>query len=377
MLPKPCCRRHERQEICILDSLRINKGVRISFGRTENAKMIHINSNKLAGQRKEHWEGNVANTKGLYMTDKIALRNNNVPRYLFRAFSSKSGGGLGKMINNAHEVRPHGFMHGRQGHEFYDMTESQIYFMAHRHFRGDITVVTEFSSWAASLHLVLSYAFSMPSEHNPHVAIMDCKALDRGVLVWHATHLIGLGEEEYLAHGVVRGKGYKAVSLKDLFDHGLRVVFPEILTDLEYDNYFGILLKVKMFRCEPIDISESEALAIKRMGGLFGDLSLPVMTALSCLRPRPWNMVEDSGISDAQIADRVIKLFDIDKVNVHPASEPWLKPNAVFTKDEEILESYPEIEQWMWLLRAISQPHRNQVVERKTYNLRDLPGRRK
>jgi hypothetical protein len=67
-------------------------------------------------------------------TSLTALRTNNVPRFLFRAWNSLSGDGYPAMINSTTEIVPHGFMHCGQGHTSYDMSEHDIYHMAEMHF---------------------------------------------------------------------------------------------------------------------------------------------------------------------------------------------------------------------------------------------------
>jgi hypothetical protein len=57
--------------------------------------------------------------------------------------------------------------------------------------------------------------------------------MDGEVLVWHVPRLMyARGVDEYMAHGPIAGRGYKAVSLKTLKAKGLLEVFPEITSKL-------------------------------------------------------------------------------------------------------------------------------------------------
>ncbi|KAI1517762.1 hypothetical protein Ptr86124_003063 [Pyrenophora tritici-repentis] len=174
--------------------------------------MLNVSSPHAAGERKEHWE---------------TLRTKNVPRFLFRAFNSESGGGSHFAINNPTEIVPRGFMNGQNGHRFYEMSEREIFTMADDHFFGRENI-TEFSSWAASLHVVLYYAQSMPAEHNVHIAVLDRHQLGGEVLIWHALVLVDVFENEYLAHGCVGGSGYTAVPFEQIIECGLGVIFQEL-----------------------------------------------------------------------------------------------------------------------------------------------------
>ena len=229
--------------------------------------------------------------------------------------------------NNTSEIVLAGFMGGRKGHEFYEMTEKEISSMARTHYHGSKIVPTEFSSWASSLHLVLYYAKSMPPEKNVHIAVLDSKILEPEVLVWHVPQLLGFGLHEYLAHGIVKSNGYTAVSFKDLVGHGLYDVFPELESLRLHWGKSGCRLRGEMFLDMPTDIAETAA--IRRIGHLFGHLSLPVVIALACIRPR--HSVDREELRRKKTASRFITLLGIEKVDTQLASEPWLRPGAVRT----------------------------------------------
>jgi hypothetical protein len=146
---------------------------------------------------------------------------------LFRAWSSRSGGGSSRTINSITEIVPRRFTPGaKKSVDFYGIKEDLLHQLALQHFEHSGEVITGFSSWAASLHLVLCYAKSMDPRTNPNVAVIDTHELDTEVLVWQCSHLLGKGyHEEYLAWGCIRGRGYKAVSLKELEALGIFDIF--------------------------------------------------------------------------------------------------------------------------------------------------------
>jgi hypothetical protein len=88
----------------------------------------------------------------------------------------------------------------------------------------------------------------MNPEDEPHVAVMDTHDLEDEVYVWHVTHLIGGGNHEYLAHGCIRGNGYRAASLHDLEQSGLLTLFFEAKDPSLKAGSFGCSLRSSMFR---------------------------------------------------------------------------------------------------------------------------------
>ncbi|KAI4931929.1 uncharacterized protein J4E92_003827 [Alternaria infectoria] len=196
----------------------LEAGISVHF---ENAIMLDAsNMEPITGDRKAYFED---------------FRKNHIPQFLFRTWSSNSSGGSEHATNSVKEIIPHGFMKKASGSGFYDKPESELFKMVRDHYDTESVFTSEFSSWTASLHLALCYAGSIEEEYGPHVAIMDTHQLDGDVLVWHVPHLFKPdGLHEYLAHGPIRGIGYKAVSYKTLMSAGLAQIFPELLeTDLD------------------------------------------------------------------------------------------------------------------------------------------------
>ena len=301
---------------------------------------------------------------------------NRVPRYLFRAFDESSGGGREFSVINATEIIPRGYMNGRPVTGFYEKQEKELHAMVQAHFSADEDVLTEFSSWAASLHTVLCYAYTCSLEYGDvHVAVIDREKLDGEVRIWWVPHLLDPGEyhgeHEYLAHGCIRGKGYTAVPFKDLMVSELgTAIFPE-LTNWETGETlnFGDGLRDKMFTDELVGYYDYQTERIRRIGKLFGDLALPVMLALLTLRPRylaqasvPVNVAP---MAQEDFLDWLITALDVQTLDFNPGEKFWCQPGVVYTRNEGDWKAYPDIEQWIRLLRMIDEWQSRQSAEQE------------
>jgi hypothetical protein len=319
----------------------------------------------ITGQRKEHFEGRKRqdSPRKICYTDGniVELRNNHVPRYLFRAWSKQSGGGAGYMINTTTAIVPHGYLfqlsreRSREHLSFYEIPESQLCRMAEQHWGWYTRIQTGFSSWAASLHLVLCYAKHMNPQDDPHVAVMDTHELEDEVYVWHVPHLIDRSNDEYLAHGCIRGNGYRAVSLRDLDQNGLRTLFPEATDPSRKTDSFGFSLRSSMFCEGNWSIDDGEWVLIQSIASLFGNLYLPMATALLSLRPRAWRDWPTTGQEEVSIEDRVadvdtiIRLLRIGSIPQDLHQESWLQTGMVDTS------RFPDVQQWIHLLAMIAE----------------------
>ncbi|KAF2732678.1 hypothetical protein EJ04DRAFT_578210 [Polyplosphaeria fusca] len=276
------------------------------------------------------------------------LRNHNVPRYLFRAWSNSSGGGCSISINSKNEIIPPAFMRN-QTHSLYSLSEYDISQMASAHYSGGFTPLSGFSSWAASLHLVLCYAEYMQhgNHRGVHVAVIDTHHLDGDVLVWHVPHLLNNGGfHEYLAHGKIAGRGYKAVPFKAIRKARLTALFPEISRARQ--DSFGYSVRAEMFAQIGKAVEEKEIEAMGAIAALFGHLSAPVAVALATLRPRPWS--EELGEpSNADLEALFAALGDSSRLS-ECEKEAWLK-----SKDMVRTVSFPDVEQWIFLMRVMAR----------------------
>lgn len=270
-------------------------------------------------------------------------------------FTSQSGGGSEVTINNATEVVPRGFMNDRKVPDLYREAESTILDLVQAHYRCTHDVLTEFSSWAASLHAVLFLARHTPPEGNPHVAMLDRDRLDGEVLIFWVPDLLGerKGDIEYLAHGCIRGRGYTAVPFKRLADHRLYTLFPQLRLSTQDESKpidFGHILRDEMFSATPVDVSDMDIKTAKRLGFLFRGLSVPATVALLCLQPRDSSQYKDTAI-------RVIQSLGLGEAGCRTlATGYWCQTGAVHTRDTNgsTARRYRDVRQWIKLLRTIS-----------------------
>lgn len=194
------------------------------------------------------------------------------------------------------------------------MREGKIMDDAMDHFHYSKTVESPFSSWAASLHLVLCYAQSMPAHTDPHVAVMDTQALEGEVLVWHCPDLIGKGDHEFLVYGPIRGPGYRAVSLSTLKRRDILNLFPQLgqINPIEIGFYFGFNCRSHMFDSDESQYPTRYQLCIAEvLAQAFGPLFLPVFLALLHLEPRPWFTARNSGVCiDVEVIQQLANVLD-------------------------------------------------------------------
>jgi hypothetical protein len=306
------------------------------------------------------------------------LRKNNVPRYLFRMWSSASGGHVS--INTPTEIVPPAFNRKGSAPRFYSMPEDEARTMATNHYHGKRAPLTGFSSWAASLHLVLCYAdYERSGDRDAHIAIMDTQDLEGEVLVWHVPHLLnGVGEHEYLAYGCIRGRGYKAVPYNALLGKNLKELFPEVKTISSMDH-FGHKLRAQMFAKDAMPISDTEFEITRRIASLFGPLFLPIATAILTLRPRYSQdkhkiatrmrfFTSDTGslinkAPNSWVSKFLIEEFDQGPNSVHSIMDGLRRPNMppdltsqAWLKRPDYINTYgfPDVQQWIILLYEIS-----------------------
>ncbi|KAF2134926.1 hypothetical protein P153DRAFT_380733 [Dothidotthia symphoricarpi CBS 119687] len=301
--------------------------------------------------------------------EPIERRRDHVPRFLFRAWHARSGGGPDFATNSTSEIVPHAFMPGKQRDipTFYEAPETMLYWNAINHYHGNACSDSEFSSWASSLHLVLCYATYKLNKKDPHIAIMDTHNLDGNILVWHVPDLIGQRNHEYLAWGQISGRGYKAVSLYNLHQKGLKNVFPEL--ELCTDTW-GTALRHEMFSKPLTKISREELDVVRNIASPFGDLSLPVAVALVCIRPKSLLTSKMGGqnrsISNLMVGLRITKL-PVEFQKLH--QERWLEPGMVDTK------GFSDVEQWICLFdRILKSKYLGQMEAKNEPNDEDVWG---
>ncbi|KAF2489258.1 hypothetical protein BU16DRAFT_544660 [Lophium mytilinum] len=260
------------------------------------------------------------------------LRTNHIPRYLFRIWSPTSGGGEAG-LNNIDQVCPHAFNRGLGHHDIYELTFKDLVAMARYHYRGtkrsDWTgchvPLTEFSSWAASLEAALEY---VELTAGTYLAMIDTKVLGDGVKIWHIPHLLPeleeAGDHEYLAHGVIRGVGYKAVALHRLYEAGLG--------------------SLKECSGSP----EAILVACKRVAGLFGGgFAMPMALALLTHIPRWWYGYAEPCREDLDVILEGLKPLEVP--------EDWAETASIVVRNSINPGAYDDVERLTTLMRVLTE----------------------
>ncbi|KAK6008148.1 hypothetical protein QM012_000051 [Aureobasidium pullulans] len=229
------------------------------------------------------------------LRSKLQETNKKIPRYLFRMWHAGSGGN--KKLNTTERITPlafnektcHKSVYDMSAHEFVDNTRSHLY--------GD-RVATEFSSWSASPRFVLHYATH--ERKDAYIAIIDTLGLRRDNKndMFYVPTLapifdnLGLArvpnysayDWEFLVHGVVEGRHYKAVSFKSLCDAGLVDYLPTLET---YVDAWGTDRLALPTPIAPFSKAELEDLdGIAKLFGPPSSMRSAIFIALFCCKKR-------------------------------------------------------------------------------------------
>ncbi|CAD0029678.1 unnamed protein product [Aureobasidium pullulans] len=189
-------------------------------------------------------QGTLGSDPELWGAIRNASNFKNIPRYLFRVWSPRSGGD--SSLNTTFSVTPHAFAPN------YNTGHNSIFEMETKWFIKNLIghfcarpIPSEFSSWTASPVFALRVAYNAAEqrkERNVHIAIVDTERLKNTVLsvplTWpifraHAPEHVEFVRSihfEYLIHGVVQGEAYKAISLTALDSCGLSDYFSALKT---------------------------------------------------------------------------------------------------------------------------------------------------
>ncbi|KAH6865325.1 hypothetical protein BKA58DRAFT_405071 [Alternaria rosae] len=170
---------------------------------------------------------------------------------------------------------------------------------------------------------------------------------------------------EYLAHGCIRGRGYTAVPFEQLDFNQLYSLCPQIPRSKEKLKKkvidFGHKLRKKMFSSTPVVVSDGDIETAKRLGLLFGELSVPATVALLRLQPR-----KSTGYQD--VAMRVIQSLGLGEAECSSlATGYWCQTGAVHTRDTNgsTARRYRDVREWIKLLRTISNHDFSRTGEKR------------
>jgi hypothetical protein len=211
-----------------------------------------------------------------------------------------SGSGGSSKLNTTEKVTPLAFLKGVGHKSVYDMSVKQFVDNTTGHLHTKSNMVTEFSSWSASPRFVFHYATTY--RESAYIAVIDTQGLqtdDKNEnIMFHVPALqpiFGLPAArrnsqyetynwEYLVHGVVQGKHYKAVSFKSLCSNGLTNHLPA-LKGLVYP--WGSSMFKLPGTIVPVTIKELQELA--RIAMLFKsepEMCAALTIALFCCKKR-------------------------------------------------------------------------------------------
>ncbi|KAK3718542.1 hypothetical protein LTR37_005046 [Vermiconidia calcicola] len=218
-------------------------------------------------------------TSGQHEQLRAAARK--CPRFLFRVWSSASGGN--KRLNTVDAIIPRAFLNGKGPTDISELFPGKLANLVSAHWSGE-HVATVFSSWSQSLHYVLIWANSIASGSgrysNVHISIIDTKRLpDSNPVFWTpALARISPGLPycpwEFLAFGTISGPAHKAVKYDELMELGISKLID--LTPLH-------LREPGLATSETVSIQEAITL-VKRISEQFGqDFAVPAAVyLLSC-----------------------------------------------------------------------------------------------
>ena len=183
-----------------------------------------------------------------------SVGRDDVPRYLFRAYSNKSFG-----YNDSTEMIPTAFNEGVGHKSIFHVPEQERQKMLSDHLAWSRDTCSDFLSWSSSLLFVLIHGVRRKyyqKEEGVNICIMDThEAKDNDVYparmlvkLWGVDKPDDWYQSEYLVHGPLgskRGAVYTTVPLDFFEGHGLYQLFPELYEGRES---FELLKRVNRLR---------------------------------------------------------------------------------------------------------------------------------
>ena len=214
------------------------------------------------------------------LTHTVASKR--TPRFLFRAWSSVSGGN--PALNTPQAITPKAFHKGVGKASIHNYDRGELASLAEGHFNGAL-VDTPFSSWSGSLAFVLSLALG---QGDAWISVIDTKKLLEHNVILHTTAMGFMGASfgdhyEFLAFGVITGPALVAVRSEQLLEAGATGIYKGAPFPYFQSLAFGGPTDVDN---EPRGIRESLTVA-QELGRHFGeDFALPIAVYLISMRHR-------------------------------------------------------------------------------------------
>ncbi|KAF3904777.1 hypothetical protein ABW20_dc0102801 [Dactylellina cionopaga] len=285
-----------------------------------------------------------------------------VLEYLFRACSPTSGGGL-KGLNTMDGIFPHAFVDAsgkripdggnKSIHEIpYQVTRRMAvgHLSGQRPARND-PIYSQFSSWAASLALVLQYGHSRAAVGGI-ICVLDRYNLPKNTTVYHCPAMMKAGlcdspyDHEYLVHGPVEGPGFKAVTVQRLVDLGLYNEIPCVLPHSARYWWGPIPDKDWVALFPTKDITEKHVKKLRVIADEFGkDFALAVMVVLVALDRRKLD-------KNGKFSAKEVKIF-ADAVEDLYIPEEYGTENSIVQPEGIYVTGYPMVSQLAELFKAL------------------------
>jgi len=244
------------------------------------------------------------------MYTAIKAAGKDVPRYLFRTWSPRSGGN--SALNTATQITPLAFLNKKGPESIFNIKPSKLQAVIDSHLNGGHDP-TFFSSWSDSIAYALSMGHFVEASH---LAIVDTTRLPlRNNIHWCGSlHLqqfcrAACYPEEYHIFGIITGEAYKAVRI----DQGTALSVGS--APMPHPYYFQ--------NVEPAGGSTDPDGGVIEKSKEFGDDYALVVATFLLSRQRD---ISD----DVKLLDRLLTTLavpeDLDKFQgmlKHPKNAPW------------------------------------------------------
>ncbi|KAI2602293.1 hypothetical protein GGR54DRAFT_528399 [Hypoxylon sp. NC1633] len=209
-----------------------------------------------------------------------------VPRFLFRGFRPRSGGGIDPRLNNAHGVIPHGFLSGSKPTKIDYITNLEQ--MINCHLKGYTGIQSHFSSWAADIGTAILFSHKTD---NASIAILDTNLVADHVKAYHVPALQACGlnhnpsfnyDHEYLVYGPIEGPAYHCVRYKDLKSSRLHQIYAENRINISYRGlpYAGLPYAGLTYHAQRLFVAKEAARLFRKSGNTQPDIIIALVVIL-------------------------------------------------------------------------------------------------
>lgn len=278
---------------------------------------------------------------------KLQQTRSHTPRYLFRGWRKTSGGYAD--LNTTTAITPLAYdkCWDCAKKSIFDHTSRSLFGMAIGHLKGRKNITTEFSSWGASLQVALYFTFN---DSDAYISIIDTTKLakrNRNVILHvpslhfmtdrHGSHEMREDsyDWEYLAHGVIEGRGLSVVPLKAFRSIGVPRHFSR--QSLRFANACSSRTFLPM--------SAAEVKMARKVADQYGrSFTVAVTLAILCLTQRCGDLWDCGNIKNLQVIADVLQDCHIP--------EHWCRDKSILT-DVVYTKGYGELKQMIHLLRAL------------------------